>query len=103
LSRSPDDGRLAATGDKFLDQLITTKTDYSMTSSASASSLSGITRISSAVRETLADSAVQHRLAEVGQDIAPVEQQTPEGLGHFHKSEIGKWWPIIKAANIKPD
>jgi tripartite-type tricarboxylate transporter receptor subunit TctC len=62
-----------------------------------------ITRISSAVRETLADPAVQHRLAEIGQDIAPVEQQTPEGLGDFHKSEIEKWWPIIKAANIKPD
>ena len=62
-----------------------------------------ITRINSAVRETLADPAVQHRLTEIGQDIAPVERQTPEGLGHFHKSEIEKWWPIIKAANIKPD
>jgi hypothetical protein len=28
-------------------------------------------------------------------------QQTPEALGAFHKSEVEKWWPIIKAANIK--
>ena len=31
----------------------------------------------------------------------PREQQTPEGLAAFHKAEIEKWWPIIKAANIK--
>ena len=29
------------------------------------------------------------------------EQQTPEGLAAFQKAEIEKWWPIIKAANIK--
>ena len=43
-----------------------------------------ITRIASAVRETLADPAVQHRLAEIGQNIAPAEQQTPEGLAALH-------------------
>ena len=34
-------------------------------------------------------------------DIAPPAQQTPEGLAAFQKGEIDKWWPIIKAANIK--
>jgi hypothetical protein len=34
--------------------------------------------------------------------IATREEQTPEGLGAFHKAEIEKWWPLIKAANIKP-
>ena len=45
--------------------------------------------------------AVRSRLADVGQDIPPREQQTPEALGAFTKAEIEKWWPIIKAANIK--
>ena len=39
--------------------------------------------------------------ADLGQEIPPREQQTPEALAAFHKAEIEKWWPIIKAANIK--
>jgi hypothetical protein len=49
----------------------------------------------------LADPAVKRRLADLGQEIFPREQQTPEALGAFQKAEIEKWWPIIKAANIK--
>ena len=40
------------------------------------------------------------RYAELGLDVASREQQTPEGLAAFHKAEIEKWWPIIKAAGI---
>jgi tripartite-type tricarboxylate transporter receptor subunit TctC len=60
-----------------------------------------ISRLAAATQEALADPAVQKRLAELGQDIPPREQQTPEGLAKHHKAEIEKWWPIIKAANIK--
>ena len=31
------------------------------------------------------------------------DKLTPEALGAHHKAEIEKWWPIIKAANIKGD
>ena len=41
------------------------------------------------------------RFAELGLEVPPREQQTPEALRAFQKSEAGKWWPIIKAANIK--
>ena len=44
---------------------------------------------------------VRQRFNELGHEIAPREQQTPEALAAYHKAEIDKWWPIIKAANIK--
>ena len=46
-------------------------------------------------------SSVRSRLAALGLDIFPREQQTPEALAALQKAEIEKWWPIIKAANIK--
>jgi len=62
-----------------------------------------IARLNAAVVETLADPAVRQRLTELGHVIATREEQTPEGLAAFHKAEIETWWPIIKAANIKPE
>jgi tripartite-type tricarboxylate transporter receptor subunit TctC len=57
--------------------------------------------LNAAVVEALADANVRARLATLGQEIFPREQQTPEALATYHKAEIEKWWPIIKAANIK--
>ena len=58
-------------------------------------------RINSAVVDALLDPAVRKRFATLGQDIPPREQQTPEALRAHHTAEIAKWWPIIRAANIK--
>jgi tripartite-type tricarboxylate transporter receptor subunit TctC len=60
-----------------------------------------IAKLNAAVIEALADPAVRQRLTDLGHEIAPREQQSPEALGAYHKAEIEKWWPIIKAANIK--
>ena len=60
-----------------------------------------IARLNAAVVETLADAGVRQRFNELGHEIAPREQQSPAALGAYHKAEIDKWWPIIKAANIK--
>ena len=61
-----------------------------------------VAKLDAAVIDTLADAAVRQRLIELGHVIAKPEEQTPEALGAFHKAEMDKWWPIIKAANIKP-
>ena len=60
-----------------------------------------IAKLNAAVVEALADPEVRRRLTDLGQDIPPRDEQTPEALGAYQKAEIEKWWPIIKAANIK--
>ena len=62
-----------------------------------------VDKLNRAMTEALGDPAVRTRFTELGLDVAPREQQTPEGLAVFHKAEIEKWWPIIKAANIKAE
>jgi tripartite-type tricarboxylate transporter receptor subunit TctC len=60
-----------------------------------------IARLNKATVEALADPEVRARLNKLGQQVALREQQTPEALGALQKAEAEKWWPIIKAANIR--
>jgi tripartite-type tricarboxylate transporter receptor subunit TctC len=60
-----------------------------------------IAKLNSAIVSALADPSVRQRIADVGMESPAPEQQTPEALGALQKAEIEKWWPIIKAANIK--
>ncbi len=60
-----------------------------------------IAKLAAAVRAAFADPATRKRFLDLGQEIPPVEQQTPEALGAYQKAEIEKWWPLIKAAHIK--
>jgi tripartite-type tricarboxylate transporter receptor subunit TctC len=62
-----------------------------------------VDKLNGAMRQVLADPAVKARFTELGLDVASAQQQTPEGLAAFQKAEIDKWWPIIKAAGIKPE
>jgi tripartite-type tricarboxylate transporter receptor subunit TctC len=60
-----------------------------------------VVRVNQAVVEALADPDVAKQLTGQGLDLPPADQRTPEALAAFHKSEIEKWWPILKAAGIK--
>jgi len=60
-----------------------------------------VTRLNDAVVKALADPGIRQKLVDLAQDIFPPEQLTPDALAAFHKAEIDKWWPIIKAAGIK--
>ena len=60
-----------------------------------------IAKLDAAVIDALADPTVRQRLTDLGQVIATRDQQTPAGLAAYHEAEIDKWWPIIRAADIK--
>jgi tripartite-type tricarboxylate transporter receptor subunit TctC len=60
-----------------------------------------ITKLNATMVQALADPAVKERLTELGIEITPLAQQSPEALRAYQKAEAERWWPIIKAANLK--
>lgn len=62
-----------------------------------------IARLNATLMQVLADSSVQKRLGELGIQITPSAQQSPEALRAFQKAETERWWPIIKASSIKAE
>ena len=60
-----------------------------------------VDKLAESIGQVLADPVVRQRLASVGQVIFPADQLNPAALTAYQKAEAEKWWPIIKAANIK--
>jgi tripartite-type tricarboxylate transporter receptor subunit TctC len=60
-----------------------------------------VAKLNAAAVEALADPAVQSRLTDLGVDVFPHQQQTPEALGALVKADAAKWWPLIKEFGIK--
>jgi tripartite-type tricarboxylate transporter receptor subunit TctC len=60
-----------------------------------------VSKLNAEARVLLADSTTRQRFAELGQDVPAPGQQSTEALAELQKAEIAKWWPIIKAANVK--
>jgi tripartite-type tricarboxylate transporter receptor subunit TctC len=46
---------------------------------------------------------VRRRLIDLGLEIFLRQQQTPEALAAYHKADVERWWPIIKAAGIRAE
>jgi len=60
-------------------------------------------KLNGAVMSTLAEPSIRARLIDLGVEIPSREQQTPDGFAAIQKTDIEQWWPIIKAAGIKPE
>jgi tripartite-type tricarboxylate transporter receptor subunit TctC len=60
-----------------------------------------IATLNAAIRATLDDPGRTKRLSDLGQQIAPTDQRSPQALAAMQKAELAKWTPIIKAAGIK--
>jgi len=62
-----------------------------------------VAKLNAAVVDAFADPGVRMRLGELDLEIPPHEQQAPAALAALQKAEIEKWWPIVKAAGLKPE
>ncbi|MEQ1776353.1 MAG: tripartite tricarboxylate transporter substrate-binding protein [Burkholderiales bacterium] len=62
-----------------------------------------IAKLNATIVETLADATVRKRFGDLGQEIPSREEQTPQALAAYHKAEIDKWWPLIKATGLKAE
>jgi len=60
-----------------------------------------VAKLNAAAVEAMNDPAVRAKFENLGLVMPPKDQLTPEALGAFQKSEIAKWWPMLKAANVK--
>jgi tripartite-type tricarboxylate transporter receptor subunit TctC len=60
-----------------------------------------VAKLNAAAVDALNDPAVRKQLENLGLQLPPSDKQTPQALGDWQKAEIAKWWPIIKAANVK--
>jgi len=62
-----------------------------------------VAKLNAAAVEALSDPAVIKQLENLGLQMPPKDQLSPEALGAWQKAEIAKWWPVIKAADVKVD
>ena len=60
-----------------------------------------VDKLNASVVDALNDPAVRKQLENLGLQMPPKDQLTPQALGDWQKAEIAKWWPVIKAANVK--
>ena len=60
-----------------------------------------IAKLNATMVQVLASPPVRQRFEELGIEISALAQQSPEALRQFQKEEADRWWPIIKASNIK--
>lgn len=62
-----------------------------------------VQKLNDAAQAAMADPATRARIADLGMDLPPAELKTPQAFAAFHKREVEKWYPIVKAAGVKPE
>lgn len=61
-----------------------------------------VAKLNAAVVSAIAEPLVQQRIEALGMEMPTMDERTPQALGEYHKAEIAKWWPVIKASGVKP-
>jgi tripartite-type tricarboxylate transporter receptor subunit TctC len=59
-----------------------------------------VAKVNGAVAKAMQDPVIAKRLAEIGADVPPPEQRSPQALRQLVNVEVDKWVPLIKAAGI---
>ena len=62
-----------------------------------------INKLNAAVVDALADAATRSRLVDLGEEVIPDDQQSPEALRALQEADIKKWWPLIREFGIKAE
>lgn len=62
-----------------------------------------VARVNAAALAAMDDPAVRKRIADLGMDLPPADIKTPAAFAAFHKAEVEKWYPIVKAAGVKAE
>jgi tripartite-type tricarboxylate transporter receptor subunit TctC len=62
-----------------------------------------VDKINAAANAAMADATVRRRIADLGMDLPPPELATPSAFAAFHKAEVEKWYPIVRAAGVKAE
>ena len=62
-----------------------------------------VAKLNAAALDALRDPATRKQLENLGLQMPPKDKLSPQALGDWQKAEIAKWWPMIKAANVKID
>jgi tripartite-type tricarboxylate transporter receptor subunit TctC len=62
-----------------------------------------VDKLNASAVDALNDPAVRKQLENLGLQMPPKDQLSPQALGAWQRAEIAKWWPVIKAANVKVD
>jgi tripartite-type tricarboxylate transporter receptor subunit TctC len=62
-----------------------------------------IAKINAAANAAMADPVIRQRIADLGMDLPPADTRTSAAFAAFHKAEIEKWYPIVKASGVKAE
>ena len=60
-----------------------------------------VAKLNTAAVDTLNDPAVRKKFEDLGLQVPPADKLTPGALGAWQQAEIAKWWPMLKAANVR--
>jgi tripartite-type tricarboxylate transporter receptor subunit TctC len=60
-----------------------------------------VVKLNAAAVDAMSDPAVRNKFEDLGLQMPPKDKLSPDALGARQKAEIDKWWPLIKAANVK--